>query len=105
TDANYQPGFLLTFRNAPEVRLLRFFDDGLFGDAESSPARPYLAESGGARITTNSLGLDSRGIAVSSRARKAAEAECQDVDEATRLECLRNASGVPLDVYVSNRTP
>src|SRR5690606_21062295 len=57
TDANYQPGFLLTFRNAPEVRLLRFFDDGLFGDAESSPARPYLAESGGARITTNSLGL------------------------------------------------
>jgi hypothetical protein len=106
SNINYQPGFLVTFRTASEVRLLRFFDDGLFGSSISSPARPYLAEVGSANISTNSLGVDSRGIAVDFSARAAAEAECQTLsDETSRLACLTNASAVPLDVFVANRTP
>ena len=102
---NYQPGFLVTFRNSAEVRLLRFFDDGLFTDAAAVPARPYLADVGAARILTNSVGSDSRGIAVDSSAREQAEAECAGLDPELQAGCLQSASGVPLDVFVANRTP
>jgi len=98
---SYQPGFLVTFRNSAEVRLLRFFDDGLFSDAASVPARPYLADVGSGRILTNSVGSDSRGIAIDSSRRDAAEAACGGSDSA----CLSEASALPLDVYVANRTP
>ncbi|HEU5073042.1 MAG TPA: hypothetical protein VFU02_02700 [Polyangiaceae bacterium] len=102
---SYQPGFFVTFRNSAEVRLLRFFDDGLFSDAQSVPARPYLADVGGGRILTNSVGSDSRGIAVDSTARDAAEAECDSVEPALQANCLSEASAVQLDVFVANRTP
>lgn len=102
---NYQPGFLVTFRNSAEVRLLRFFDDGLFSDAQSVPARPYLADVGAARILTNSLGTDSRGIAIDSSQRDAAEAACAEADADQLSTCLSDASRIPLDVFVANRTP
>ncbi len=103
---NYQPGFLVTFRNAAEVHLMRFFDDGIFSDAGSVPARPYLADVGAARIVTNSLGTDSRGIAIDASARAEAEAACeQSGDEQERIDCLRSASAIPLGVFIANRTP
>jgi hypothetical protein len=102
---SYQPGFLVTFRNSAEVRLLRFFDDGLFSDAAAVPARPYLADVGAARILTNSVGSDSRGIAVDSSQRDAAEAACSSGDPALLPNCLNEASAIPLDVFVANRTP
>jgi hypothetical protein len=101
----YQPGFLVTFRNSAEVRLLRFFDDGLFDDAQSVPARPYLADVGQSRITTNSVGSDSRGIAVDSTKRDKAEAACEGLEDSLLPGCLSQASAVPLGVYVANRTP
>lgn len=103
---NYQPGFLLTFRNSAEVRLIRFFDDGLFSDSGSVPARPYLADVGAGLISTNTVGTDSRGVAVDDRQRAQAEADCEALsDEQARLNCLYEASGVPLDVFVANRAP
>lgn len=102
---SYQPGFLVTFRNSAEVRLLRFFDDGLFSDSQSVPARPYLADVASARILTNSVGSDSRGIAIDSSERDAAEAACAGVDSELQPDCLNEASRVPLDVFVANRTP
>lgn len=102
---NYQPGFLVTFRNSAEVRLLRFFDDGLFSGAQSVPARPYLADVGASRILTNSLGIDSRGISVDASERTRAEAACDGLDDADQIACLRSASAVPIGVYVANRTP
>jgi hypothetical protein len=103
---NYQPGFLLTFRNSAEVRLMRFFDDGLFSDAGSIPARPYLADVGAGLITTNTVGTDSRGIAIDDSDRAQVEADCETlIDEQARLNCWYEASGVPLHVFVANRTP
>ncbi len=88
--------FLMTFRNSAQVRLLRFADDG-----ESSPRREYLLDNGGVAIDSNSVGTDSRGIAVDDAARSLARGRCADGDQA----CLDQAELVPIDVYVANRTP
>jgi hypothetical protein len=88
--------FLMAFRNAAQVRLLRFAPD-----AESSPERSYLVDGGGVSIDSNATGTDSRGIAVDASARKTAERRCSDSD----TDCLSQAALVPLDVYVANRSP
>ena len=87
--------FLLTFRDSAQVRLVR-----LNQDLQSAPERPYLVDGGGVGIDTNSVGSDSRGIAVDGSARQVAQARCGD-DSA----CLEQAALVPLDVYVANRSP
>jgi DNA-binding beta-propeller fold protein YncE len=90
--------FMMTFRNSAQVRLFRFVPDlGLDGISDS---RPYLVDNGGIAIDANSVGSDSRGIAIDDSARKSAEARCAD-DAA----CLGQAALVPLDVYVANRAP
>jgi len=55
---------------------------------------------GRAPILVNSLGTDSRGIAVDASERQAAEAAC-----AGDGVCLQGAAAVPLRVFVANRTP
>lgn len=87
--------FLMTFRNAAQVRLLLFA-----GDALSSPEREYLLDAGGVGIDANSIGADSRGVAVDASTRQLAEARCGG-DAA----CLAQAALIPLDVYVANRAP
>jgi hypothetical protein len=68
----------VTFRDANEVRLLRFFSDGAFS-GPSAPARPYLTvDPTAAPIFTNTLGTDSRGIAVDGSERQQAEVACLD---------------------------
>ncbi len=113
---SYFPGFLVTFRNSASVVLVRaYLDDS------SDPARPYARAVSATSISTNSVGSDSRGIAVDSSARQAYEqdcvtrfsvtAECMDDDlclaglGAEFSECVRQAAAVPLDIYVSNRSP
>jgi hypothetical protein len=92
--------FMMTFRNSAQVRLFRFVPD-LGPDAvTSNDSRPYLVDGGGIGIDANSVGSDSRGIAIDDSARKQAEARC-DGDAA----CLGEAALVPLDVYVANRAP
>jgi hypothetical protein len=87
--------FMMTFRNSAQVRLFRSTPDD-----QSSISRPYLVDGGGVPIAANSVGSDSRGIAVDGSARQDAEAACFE-DEA----CLAQAALVPLDVYVANRAP
>ncbi len=95
----YRPGFLATFRDSPEVRLLRFYDD-VDPTSPGSVQRPFLDQSGGVVITANATGYDSRGIAIDAGQRRACEANCAE-DPA----CLGECAGIPLGVYVSNRSP
>jgi hypothetical protein len=87
--------FMMTFRNSAQVRLFRFAPDG-----QSAPDRQFLVDGGGVAIDANSVGSDSRGIAIDPSTRKRAEAACNG-DAA----CLQTAALVPLDVYVANRSP
>jgi hypothetical protein len=88
--------FMLTFRDTAQVRLFRSSPD-----ASSTPDRPFLVDGGGVGIVANSVGSDSRGIAIDDSARKDAEGACA-VDD---VNCLAQAALVPLDVYVANRSP
>jgi hypothetical protein len=92
---DYQPGFLVTFRDAAEVHLLRFFDD-----ARAAPERPFLQDVGVVGIGANSIGVDSRGIAIDGSKRVACERAC-----GAGSDCLSDCAGIPLGVYVANRTP
>lgn len=104
-----QPGFLVTFRDTPVVRLVRAYLDQAEGELGSSdPLRPYTKSPRQAVIQVNSSGVDSRGLAIDGSARKRAEAECEERfegDEAGRQSCLVSAAAVPLEVYVANRAP
>ncbi|MCA9598800.1 MAG: hypothetical protein KC776_36060 [Myxococcales bacterium] len=95
----YQPGFLVTFRDSAEVRLLRYYSD-----QASQPPRPFLQQAGAVAITANSLGYDSRGIAIDSSKRAACEAGCPLGGDA-RETCLNDCAAVPAGVYIANRTP
>ncbi len=94
-DLTSSAGFLVTFRNAAQVNLLRFVEDA------GTVARPFLVDVGSSPITINSLGYDSRGIAIDDSRREEARSECAAGDE----DCLRAADETPLAVYVANRTP
>ena len=95
------PGFLVTFRNDPSVHLLRFLNPAqALGGAPAAEDRPLLFDVAKAPIAANSVGSDSRGIAIDDRGRRAAGLACNG-DQA----CLALAARVPLDVYVANRSP
>jgi hypothetical protein len=93
----FDPGFLVTFRDAAEIRLLRFVTDG-----GSSPARPFLTTAGGTNIRANSVGFDSRGIAIDAHERQGCEAKCEPDNTE---ECLTDCLDFQLRTYVANRTP
>lgn len=99
---DYQPGFLVSFRNSASLELLRYYDD-----EKSSPQRPFLQRSGSVRVGANSLNFDSRGIAIDPSERRVCEAGCIDGagSDEEKLECLRECAGIQLEVFVSNRTP
>jgi hypothetical protein len=91
--------FMMTFRNSAQVRLFRFAPDGTLDSQNES--RPYLVDGGGVGIAANSVGTDSRGIAIDDSARELAKGRCASGDTA----CVQAAGLVPLDVYVANRAP
>ena len=107
-------GFLVTFRLASQVSLVRYIPE-----SQAAPLRPYLAPAGVAPILASSNGEDSRGIAVDDSARRAAEARCfadfgagcegdgadSRAQRASLLECLDEAAAYGLDVYVAGRSP
>jgi len=92
---DYRPGFLVTYREAAELTLLRYEDD-----SRSSPDRPFLTRAGGITVQTNSSGDDSRGIAIDGAKRRECELGCGD-----DLSCLERCLDIPLDLYVANRAP
>lgn len=110
---DYLPGYLVSFRNAPLVYLVRVYDD-----AGATPPRPYVRAPASATILANSSGVDSRGLAVDGSARRAEELRCAErfgVDAACAGDpgcapaeyqsCVLSASAIPLDVFVANRAP
>jgi hypothetical protein len=104
-DAKNAPDeFMMTFRDSAQVRLVRYAPDGYCPRRTcpdgSAPDRQYLVDNGGVPIDANSVGSDSRGIAIDASARKLAEQRC-----AGDAACLTEAALVPLDVYVANRAP
>lgn len=94
----YEAGFLVAFRNAPQVNLLRFLAE------DSNLLAPTVVNAGQVPITINTLGVDSRGIAVDDP-RPEARARCEELPVDERAACLEAAEGEPLAVYVANRTP
>jgi len=110
------PAFLIGFRNAAWVSLARvYFDDG------ADPPRPYAKVPNRASVLTNSSGIDSRGMAVDGSARRTEERRCAQrfgLDDAAATDpesaqaagpeyaqCVQTASAVPLDVFITNRSP
>jgi len=106
-DPNYQPGFLVTYRYAPQVDTFRFYNDSY-----ASPARPFVSRTGSAGITVNSSGYDSRGIAIDTTQtspRVVCESDCEDTTKhptrANRRDCMFTCASASLGVYVANRSP
>jgi len=112
----HHPGFLVTFRDSANVILVRVFDD-----ASSDPIRPYARAVSSTSIAANSVGSDSRGIAIDPAQRQRAESDCglrydvtpECVADAGCLaatppeyqDCVEQAAAIPLDLFVSNRSP
>jgi hypothetical protein len=93
---SYGPGFLLSFKAAAEVDLLRYNND-----CGSSPQREFLTRAYATGIATNGLGEDSRGIAVDPSQRFACEDACAQND----LDCLAACVATPIRVFIANRSP
>lgn len=92
----YPPGFLVSYRGAPQIDLIRYHDD-----IEAAPFRPFVTRALSVGIGVNSVGTDSRGIVVEGSERAACEAACAQTDRACNRGCL----DIPMDVYIANRTP
>lgn len=104
---HYQPGFLLTYRAAPEVDLIRYD-----ADAASNPRRPFLSRTAALGIQVNTSGYDSRGAAVDASEREACEQTCREqwgacagscLDD--RVSCMASCAEIPFRFYIANRTP
>ncbi|MCU0694571.1 MAG: hypothetical protein MUF54_24590, partial [Polyangiaceae bacterium] len=95
TGIGYQPGFLVTFRAAPEVDLARYYDD-----AAAAPERPFITRAAAIGITVNASGVDSRGIDIDASERRACEGNCSG-----ERACLQACAAIPAQVYIANRTP
>ncbi|HEX7666917.1 MAG TPA: hypothetical protein VF407_20450, partial [Polyangiaceae bacterium] len=110
-----RPAFLQTSRYTAEVDLLRYYtDEGgavspQSAGTSSSVHRPFLIEEQAFPITVNSIGTDSRGIAIDPTKRIQCKTAVQpagsgrtDADVAADLEtCAR----LPAKVYIANRAP
>jgi hypothetical protein len=128
--AGMRPGFLVGYRAAPALSLLRIEPsvEKQLGFAEP----PQLEVEATIPLTLTASGADSRGILVSSRERRQCEAACIGMDTPTEiaadaleaefdaavlarlaqfdlsptgLACLEDCAQVPLDVVVANRAP
>lgn len=93
---DYRPGFVISYRAAASLSVIRYFDD-----AGATPPRPFLVRESDLAITLSNDGSDSRGIAFDTTDRDACEADCA-VDDS---DCLRGCLDVPVGFYLANRTP
>jgi hypothetical protein len=116
--ADYEPAFLAVYRDAAQVDLLRV-EGTLESSANNSSATgPYaprvLTHAGSIGINANSVGSDSRGIAIDDSARRAdyavCNAPCENLPADQVAACQQQnlacflAAHQP-SVYVSNRAP
>lgn len=92
---DYRPGFLVSYRAARAVDILRAYDD-----SQSTIGRHFLQRVASFPVLTNSDGSDSRGLAVDDSDRRACESGCGG-----DVTCLEGCLGVPIGVFVANRAP
>lgn len=102
--AGSSPGFLVAYRNAPQIDLLRVRNEA--ADSTSSPAASYtrytLTRAGSTPINANSLGFDSRDIAIDGVQRQRDYDACDAAGGDVRACAL--AAHQP-NVFVANRAP
>ncbi|MET0794640.1 MAG: hypothetical protein ABW061_24175 [Polyangiaceae bacterium] len=105
--SNPSPGFLVAYRNAAQLDLLRVRDDDTDNGTSSDYPRYALTYAGSSAIGANSLGYDSRDIVIDDTARlhdcgaKTDPANVADPD--AYVACVAAADRP--DVYVANRAP
>jgi hypothetical protein len=95
----YHQGFVVTYREAPEADVFRFFDD-----AAAAPIRPFLTRTSAVPLAATPSGRDSRGVVIDhspSSERAVCAGACAPADSA----CLAGCSTIPLDAYIANRSP
>jgi len=101
--AGYEDAFLVAYRNAPQIDLLRVHQT----DGQSLFSSRYVLNyAGSAGINANSIGSDSRGIVIDDAARTADYAACDAA--AKPLSAANTACRLQVhqpSVFVSNRTP
>ena len=95
---NAAPGFLVAYRNAAQVDLLRVLTDNPVSPDVASYTRFSLRGAATAPINANSLGFDSRGIVIDDEQHTSDSAKC-----AGDRNCLL-AAHQP-NIYVANRAP
>jgi DNA-binding beta-propeller fold protein YncE len=107
-DTSYEPGFLVVYKNAPEVDLLRVHDTTADLAPNSGSYNPrVLTRAGAVAISANSIGSDSRGIAIDDSERKKDYELCDQKCAVGDDDCLTSCRRVvhQPNVYVSNRAP
>ena len=116
----YETGFLVVYRDAAQVDLLRVNRSNPTDDSSSVDGTYYprtLTRAGTTFITANSVGTDSRSIVIDNAAHAASYDACSaasctgltdtDDDNHPLTDCLKtctNAAPIP-NVYVANRAP
>ncbi len=109
------PGFLVAYRNAAQVDLLRVRSD--LADTPDSAISAYpryvLTRAGSTAISANSLGFDSRGLAIDNSERSQDYAACRQAQGCANLAhadrpacdtaCAQSAPQP--SVYIANRAP
>jgi hypothetical protein len=116
---NPPPGFLVAYRNAPQIDLLRLRSDPAPADPSGlqlSGARYVLTPAATAPINANSLGFDSRGIVIDDAQREVdydvCRKLCAGLADTALTTCQATSAFVSCalsahqpDVYVANRAP
>lgn len=110
TTQKEEPGFLVTYRSAAQIDLLRVHETPPPDNGESY-TRYSIRRGGTVPINANSLGFDSRGIAIDDSQRRADYKSCLGdavscetaADPAQCAICLKNVRQP--DVYVASRAP
>ena len=116
---NPPAGFLVAYRNAPQIDLLRLRSDPAPPDPSGttvSGMRYVLTPAASAPINANSLGFDSRGIVIDDAQRLREYAACSVPCTGLTDDALAACQATPAflscvqvthqpDVYVSNRAP
>jgi hypothetical protein len=113
------PGFLVAYRNAPQIDLLRLRSDPAPPDpsgVQISGTRYVLTPAASAPINANSLGFDSRGIVIDDTQTELDYNVCRALCTGLKDEALTACQATPdflscarlahqPDVYVANRAP
>jgi hypothetical protein len=96
------PGFLVAYRNAAQIDLLRVRNDDADSPSGENYSRYSLTYAGSAPIGVNSLGYDSRDIVIDG-SKRIAGCTAESDDPVKYAACLRN--GPQPEIYVANRAP